>query len=275
MIRARLWRWAAAAVAAAVLAWLVACAVLWVKQGDLLFAPERLPPQALLAVEPDVVERAVPVPGASLSVLELRLPNPDGVVFFLHGNAGSLKSWFVNTGFYRRANFDLVMMDYRGFGKSTGRIDSERQLHADVDAVWRAVESRYRGRKVVIYGRSLGTGLAARLAAEVQPDLTVLVSPYVSIRSVARQRFPWLPAVFLKYPLRTDKQLPRIHRPILLLHGEADELIPPINSMLLQKISPEAKLVLVPGAAHADIHESQVYQRALLQALSELAHGHQ
>jgi hypothetical protein len=252
--------------------WLAACIVLWARQEDLLFAPERLPPQTVLAAEPDVVERVVAVPGAQLSVLELRLPHPDGVVFFLHGNAGSLRSWFVNTEFYRRANFDLVMMDYRGFGKSTGRIESERQLHADVGAVWREVEPRYRGRRIVIYGRSLGTGPAAHLAAAIQPDLTVLVSPYVSILALAKQSFPWLPAVFVKYPLRTDLWLPRIHGAVLLFHGDADQVIAPVNSRMLQGIAPGSKLILVPGAAHTDIHEFEGYRSALLQALAQLAH---
>lgn len=271
MTRARAWRWVIGGVAALTLVWLAACIVLWAKQEDLLFAPDHLSAQTVLAAEPDVVERTVAVPGAQLSVLELHLPHPGGVVFFLHGNAGSLKSWFVNTDFYRRANFDLVMVDYRGFGKSTGRIESEQQLHADVDAVWREVAPRYRGRKVVIYGRSLGTGLAAYLAAEVQPDLTVLVSPYVSIRALAKESFPWLPALFIKYPLRTDLLLPRIHTPVLLFHGDADQVIAPANSSRLQAMAPAARLVVVAGAGHTDIHEFEGYRNVLLQALAALA----
>lgn len=95
-----------------------------------------------LSLEPDVRERLVEVPGARLSVLELRRPAPDGVVFFLHGNSANAKEWFVDGNPYRRAHLDLVMMDYRGFGKSSGRIESEAQMHADVEAVWQAVAPR-------------------------------------------------------------------------------------------------------------------------------------
>jgi alpha-beta hydrolase superfamily lysophospholipase len=83
-----------------------------------------------------------------------------------------------HSDFYRAANYDLFMLDYRGYGKSSGRIESEAQLRADVLAAWRTVEAQYAGKRKVIYGRSLGTALAAGLAAEVQPDLTILVSPY-------------------------------------------------------------------------------------------------
>lgn len=85
-------------------------ALLW-SQERLLFHPIALDPARTLAAEPDVHERTVDVPGARLSMLELRLPDPKGVVFFLHGNAGNLESWFVNTAVYRQANFDLVMVD--------------------------------------------------------------------------------------------------------------------------------------------------------------------
>ena len=82
------------------LAWAGAAGALWIGQEHLLFKPEPLPPDARLSDAPDVSERFVDVPGARLSVLELRLPDPKGVVFFLHGNAGNLERWFVNTERY-------------------------------------------------------------------------------------------------------------------------------------------------------------------------------
>ena len=137
-------------------------ALVWWGQERLLFMPEVLPATHRFAVAADVQETWVEVPGARLNALHLRLPRPEGVVFFLHGNAGSLDNWFVNTEFYRQANIDLYMIDYRGYGKSSGRIESQAQLEADVRAAWAAVAPQYAGRKRVIYGRSLGTGLAAK-----------------------------------------------------------------------------------------------------------------
>lgn len=267
----RLWiRLALAAVLLPGLAWSAATAALWLKQEALLFHPVPLPADTRLATAPDVHERTVDVPGARLSVLELRLPEPRGVVLFLHGNSDNLQSWFVNLDFYRRAGFDLVMPDYRGFGKSTGRIESEAQLHADVLAVWRDVAPRYAGRRHVIYGRSLGTGLAAELAAQVDPDLTVLVSPYASIEGLAREHYPWLPPQALRYPLRTDLAVERIHGPLLLLHGDQDEVIPFAQSELLQAHAPAARLVRIADAGHNDIHKFETYQQALAGALAAL-----
>lgn len=242
--------------------------LLWLAQERLLFLPAPLDPAERLATGPDVHERFVEVPGARLSVLELRLPDPQGVVFFLHGNAGNLRSWFVNADFYRRANHDLVMLDYRGYGKSSGRIESEAQLHADVQAVWEQVAPRYRGKRVVVYGRSLGTGLAAALASRIAPDLTVLASPYLSMQALAAQYYPWVPAALLRYPLRTDQWVAQVRSPLLLLHGERDELIPVAHSHALAKLHRDARLVVVEGAGHNDLHDFEHYLGALRAALA-------
>ena len=250
--------------------WLLATGALWFGQESLLFRPEVLPTSTVLAREPDVHERTVAVPGARLCVLELRLPAPKGVVLFLHGNGGSLRTWFVNVDFYRRANFDLVMPDYRGYGKSSGRVESEAQLHADVAAVWKDVAERYRGKRVVIYGRSLGTGLAAALAADIDPDLTILVSPYSSMLDLARLHYPWAPGFLLRYPLRTDLTIGRIRSPILLVHGDRDELVPMSQSRRLSALATNATLVAIAGAGHNDLQSYPAYREAVSRALATL-----
>ncbi len=251
--------------ALAVYALLIA-ALAW-GQERLLFQPQKLPADYRHEQAADVQEVNVDVPGARLNALHLRLPHPDGVVFFLHGNGGSLANWFVNTDDYRRLNFDLFMIDYRGYGKSTGRIASQAQLQADVRAAWDGIAPLYAGKRRVVYGRSLGTGLAAMLAADVQPELTVLVSPYFSMQDLARTHYPWVPSTVLRYPLHTDDALPRIRGAVLLMHGERDTLIPPDNSLRLQALLPRARLLRVPQAAHNDMQDFPVYRDGLAAAL--------
>ncbi len=243
-------------------------ALLWWGQERLLFHPQKLPAEHRYLMGPDVHETWVDVPGARLNALHLQLPNPAGVVFFLHGNAGNLESWFVNADFYRRANVDLFMIDYRGYGKSSGRIESQAQLEADVRAAWASVAPRYAGKKRVIYGRSLGTGLAATLAAELQPELTVLVSPYSSMAALSREHYPWVPGAVLRYPLRTDTALALVKSPVLLAHGGRDTLIAPRHSVALRGAAPQAQLLLVPQAGHNDIHQFDSYLEGLRGALA-------
>ncbi|MCC2634872.1 MAG: hypothetical protein K0S48_2758 [Ramlibacter sp.] len=250
-------------------------AFLWWRQESMLFYPVPLPADHRLATAPDIVERTVDVPGARLSVLHLQRPGARGVVFFLHGNAGNLQGWFSNADFYRDAGYDLVMPDYRGFGKSTGRIGSASELREDVRAVWSQVAAQYRGRKVVLYGRSLGTGLAAELAQELSargqpPDLTVLVSAYTSFRALAAEFYPWVPGWLLRYPLETEAHLPRIAGPVLLVHAEKDSLIRVHHLQRLRQVLPGARVLVVPGADHNDLHESPVYRDGLRRALGAL-----
>jgi pimeloyl-ACP methyl ester carboxylesterase len=265
MLRAMLFGMAAVAALYALV-----LALLWFGQERLLFQPERLPAEHRLATAPDIEERFIDVPGARLSALHLRLPSPDGVVFFLHGNAGSLAGWFANADFYRRANFDLFMIDYRGYGKSSGRIESEAQLHADARAAWQAIEALYRGKRRVVLGRSLGSGLAAALAADVQPEATVLVSPYVSMVALAAEHYRWVPSAVLRYPLRTDLVLPRVRGPVLLAHGSRDDLIPPTHSRRLATLQPRAQVLLVPEGGHNDLHQHAAYLDGLREFLRAL-----
>lgn len=247
-------------------------ALLWWAQERLIFLPQRLPAEHRFEVPTGVQERWVEVPCARLNLLHLREPGARGVVFYLHGNAGSLQSWFVDVEHWRRAGLDLVMLDYRGYGKSSGRIDSEAQLHADVAAAWAQVAPEYAGRQRIVFGRSLGTGLAAALAAqapaELRPELTVLVSPYTSLLAVAAEQHPWVPeallARLLRYPLRTDQWLPQVQGRVALVHGGRDRLIPPEHSRRLQALVPQAQLLWLPDAGHIDLQQFDGYWAGLL-----------
>jgi len=256
----RSWRRTAPVLAiTAAIAYALVLAALWFGQERLLFRPAPLPAEHRFVLGDDVHETWVDVPGARLNALHLRLPHPDGVVFFLHGNGGNLQSWFVNAAFYRALNLDLFMIDYRGYGKSSGRIESQAQLQADVRAAWAQLAPAYEGRRRIVYGRSLGSGLAAMLAADVQPELTVLVSPYASMASLAGEHYPWVPAAVLRYPLHTDEAIARIRGPVLLVHGGNDTLIAPEHSRRLRALAPNSRLLLVPEAGHNDIQQFPLY----------------
>lgn len=256
--------------ALAVLYGAILVAIAW-GQERLIFRPVTLPVEHRFAVPADVHETWVEVPGGRLNALHLRLPAPRGIVFYLHGNGGSLQQWWVNPDFWRALGLDLFMLDYRGYGKSPGRIDSEAQLLADVRIAWEQLAPAYAGRRVVFFGRSLGTGLATQLAAslppEHQPDLLVLVSPYASMLQLKHDHYPLLPDAVLRYPLRSDLAMPLVARPVLLLHGGRDRLIAPSHSERLAGLARQARLHIVPEAGHGDIHRFDAYLTTLREAL--------
>ena len=248
---------------------------LYFRQERLLFEPDKLRDDEPICKDPDTHEFFLDVPGARLSVAHMRMPNPRGVFFFLHGNSGNLKKWFVDLDAFRQANFDVVMFDYRGFGKSGGQIESEEQLRADVKKVWEHFAPMYEGKRVVISGQSLGTGLAAGLAADLcstgrAPDLTLLVSPYSSMRALAAELYPWVPMQVLRYPLHTLEHAAKLLGPVMLIHGEKDELIGIHHSEQLCSAMSKAELVRVDGAGHGDVHQVPTVRKALMSALGRL-----
>ncbi len=248
---------------------------LWFQQEKLLFQPTVLPADYVLSRHSDVREVTVAVPGAQLSGLHLQTPGAKGVVFFLHGNGGDVSTWFIDPEFYRQARMDVVMIDYRGYGKSTGAISSEAQLRSDVRAVWQHFAPQYADKKVVLLGRSLGTALAAGLSVELAeqgkpPDATLLISAYQSMLQMATQHYPIVPHALVRYRLHTDQAVSRIRSPLWLIHGEQDELIPHAHSLALHKLAPQARLVLIPGAGHNNLQMFDSYLKAVRAVLDSV-----
>jgi pimeloyl-ACP methyl ester carboxylesterase len=253
----------------------IAIGWLWFCQERLLFEPDPLAHEHPQTTDPDVHESFIDVPAARLSAAQLKLPNPRGVVFFLHGNSGNLKKWFVDLDAFRELNLDVVMFDYRGFGKSSGQIASEQQLRADVRAVWEQYAPQYEGKRVVISGQSLGTGLAAGLSAELcaagkAPDLTLMVSAYSSMQALADELYPWVPRAVLRYPLATLDYACRLTGKLMLIHGDKDELIGLHHSQALCKAVPHAQFHCVEGAGHGDVHQFPSFRKAVNAALVTL-----
>lgn len=248
--------------------------VLYLTQERFIFRGTRLPGDHRFDFPQRFEEIRVAVPGGSLNALHFTQPQPRGLVFFVHGNAGNLATWTAGVDFYRHVNYDLFIFDFRGYGKSTGRIESEAQLYADVRAAWDAIAPAYRDKPVVIYGRSLGTPLAARLASEIQPRLLVLVTPFTRLAAISRRAYPFAPGWLLRYPLRTDAVIADIRSPILLVHGTHDALIPLSESERLQRLSRSpTELLTVAGAGHNDIQDFPSYRDELAARLIAAAGG--
>lgn len=239
------------------------------RQEKLLFYPIKLP-EDFQFNKPGVVERQIVVPGATLSALHFKQADAKGLVFFLHGNAGNLDIWLPSTELYQRVGYDLFMLDYRGFGKSTGQIASEAQLHADVLAAWHSVAPEYAGKPIVIYGRSLGSGLATKLATQVDAALLVLVSPFTSFVQLGREHFPWVPPQITRYPMRSEDWLRATKTPVFMVHGARDDLVRLSHAESLKAQRPDAELVVLPEAGHNDIQDFPAYFEALAERLARL-----
>ncbi len=245
-------------------------AVYWI-QERLLFHPTVLEADFVFPFgETPFEERWIEVePGVALHALHFRVDQPKGLVFYVHGNAGSLHDWGALAGFYQRQGYDLLMFDYRGFGKSQGKITSQAQFFADADVVYDFAKQHYPENKIVIEGFSIGTATASKLAAERQPKALVLKAPYYTLGTLVQSKVPFLPSFLLKYPFKTVDYLRQVQCPITIFHGTADELIPYDNAVRLAQAIPAAELITIPDCLHNDVPYARAYQDRMKTILAD------
>jgi len=207
--------------------------------------------------------------GGQINALHFRVPNSKGVVFYLKGNSRSLKGWGKFAKDFVGKGYDFFMIDYRGFGKSSGR-RTEGMLYNDAQTVYKWLVQQYGEDKIVLYGRSLGSGIAARLASWNNPKLLIMDSPYYSFLHHIKMYAFWLPLKWLlRYKLRTDRFFKKVSCPIYIIHGDKDRLIPFSNSEKLKKVAPErVTLIPVEGAHHNNLPSFPEYHEYLYDILN-------
>lgn len=192
---------------------------------------------------------------------------------YFHGNAGHLGDRLILVRPYLEAGYGVLLAGYRGYGGNPGR-PGEEGFYADGRAAlaWLA-DSRVVPERTVLFGESLGTGVAVQMAVEHPVAGLILQSPFTSVVDVGRDAVPWLPVALLM----TDRfdslsKIPRITAPLLLIHGEADRVVPVRFGRRLFEAASEPKTAhFVPGAGHNDLYrfEISVFVIAFLETLAD------
>jgi fermentation-respiration switch protein FrsA (DUF1100 family) len=187
------------------------------------------------------------------------------VILYFHGNAGDLSTWQYIMADFAQLGYGMLIIDYRGYGKSTGTL-SEEGLYADADAAYEFLISKgFAAQQIIIYGRSIGTGVATDLASRKPCKGLVLESPYTNMIALAKEKARWLlPGLILKYRLDNLSKLRHIHVPIVFFHGTKDELIPAAHTdTLYANYTGVKKKILIEGAGHNDTGSFAAYHEAL------------
>ncbi len=241
-------------------------------QHRFFFQPEKLSPDFKFAYDHlKAEEKTVETePGVKINYLHFQVPNAKGVVIYLKGNTKSIKGWGKFAIDFTRLGYEVVMMDYRGFGKSTGKRTSEGMKH-DSQFIYDIVKEEFTEDKIVLYGRSLGAGFAARLAARNNPRLLILTSPLYSLLRTIHRYLPFMPAKpFLRYNMATFQYLKEVRCPIKIIHGSDDRLVPINTAVDLSEINPElTRLYVILRAGHIDIHQFEEYHRVMEEIFGE------
>lgn len=181
-------------------------------------------------------------------------PHSRGTVLLFHGNAGHIGHRLPYAGMFHEMGYELLLFDYRGYGRSTGR-PTEAGVLEDGRTAWKYLE-RQRGvrpERAVFFGESLGGAVAAQLAREVQPAVLVLASTFVSVPELARDHYPWLPARWLaRVRLDARASLAGYCGAVLVAHSPEDEIVPFRHGQALLDAAGEPKAFLELRGGHND-----------------------
>lgn len=251
--------------------YILICALLYAFQEDVIFFPQKLPQAHAFQFNALHEEKNIRMQdGTELSSLLFKTDNSKGVILYLHGNAGSIDTWGWVARTYTELNYDVFMLDYRGYGKSGGAIDGEAQLHQDVQTVYDELTKHYAEDRIIVLGYSLGTGLASKVASENSPRLLILQAPYYSVVEEMQQRFPIIPTFILKYRLETNKHLKNCSMPVIIFHGDRDNVIDYRASVKLQQeFKPGDQLITLEGEGHNGMSDSEEYRTAVAKILNQ------
>ena len=234
---------------------LVLTLVIYFVQDKFIFKPEKL--NADFQFKYDAPFRELffqPEEFVRINGLHFYREKPKGLILYFHGNTRSIKGWAKYARDFYRYDYDVVLIDYRGFGKSTGK-RSEKDMLADTQFVYKTLLEQYPEHHIIIYGRSMGSGFAAKIASDNKPRYLILDAPYYNFTRVVERFLPILPVRFvLRYHLRTDKWIRHINCHAYIIHGTKDWLIPIRHSEQLQKINPrKITLIRIHGGGHNNL----------------------
>lgn len=252
-------------------------AVIYLLQGRLLYLP-GVPGRTLTATPADIDAPYVDVALRAVDGVELHGWYIAGrsvrVLLFFHGNAGNVSHRLDSIRQFLGLGLSVLIMDYRGYGRSEGRT-SEAGIYLDADAAWRyLIETRgVRPENVVVFGRSLGASVAARVAADRHPLGLIVESSFTSVPDIAQEIYPWLPVRWLsrlRHPTRDD--VGKVHCPVLVVHSRDDEIIPYHHGKAIFDAAPEPRTMLTLRGTHNDafLRDERVYTEGLRKFLHSL-----
>jgi uncharacterized protein len=224
-------------------------------QEKFIFKPEKLAADFEFKYDAPFKEVSFnPEPGVTISGIHFNVKKPHGLIIYFHGNTRSIKGWGKYARDFFRFGYDVLLVDYRGFGKSIGK-RSETAMLRDMQFVYDQLCLQFPEDHILVYGRSMGSGFASKLAADNHPRYLILDAPYYSFRKVVERFLPFLPVrIVLRYHLRTDKWIKQVKCHTYIIHGTKDWLIPIRHSERLQAINPRRiTLIRIHGGGHNNL----------------------
>ena len=205
----------------------------------------------------------------SINALHFTVDEPKGVILFFHGNKGNLKRWGTIVPYLLDYGYDVFVMDYRNYGKSSGDFVEDKMYQDALLAYDHLVKSN-KEERIVVYGRSLGATFASEVGAKRNPKHVILEAPFYNMKKATRFYFALSPTFLLKYKFENNKRVGKIKSPVTFFHGNADETTSYPQSKELFKLvtSEEKEFVTLPAGTHHNLSNFPSYKSVLKKILN-------
>ncbi|ULQ56561.1 lysophospholipase [Flavihumibacter rivuli] len=236
-------------------------------QDYFLFHPEPLNRSSKLNTNQPHKDINIPFDANSnLNIVQFTTAQPGskGVVLYFHGNRKNIEWYARFAPNFTRRGYEVWMIDYPGFGKSTGDFTEER-LYAYAGQLYKLARNRFNKNSIIIYGKSMGTGIAAQLGSVKDCRMLILETPYYSLKDLVGHFLPIYPiSRMLHYSLPTNEYLPKVIAPIIIFQGNDDGVIPYSQASRLKPLLKQSdEFITIDGGSHNDLDKYPLYQKKL------------
>lgn len=232
----------------------------------LIFRPDKLSREYVFRFNQPFEEFFIPTrDDVQLNALLFRTSTkPKGIILYFHGNKDNLQRWGEYAADFTGKGYDVLMVDYRGYGKSEGKPD-EQDYYRDAKAIWDWMNQQFDHASHIVYGRSLGSAVASHLAGSVTPDLLILETPFDELWGVVYPIFrPTIYFLKPKFRFSNHEHLQQVNCPKLLIHGTNDWVVPLSSALRLKELlHPKDEFVLIDGGSHNNLRKFEAYHAAL------------
>lgn len=254
----------------AVLLYAIVGIVIYYFQNKIFYHPVKLPDSYQYNFTQPFRELNIPYNRSStINIIQFNTDvQPKGVVLYFHGNRENIAHYQQYTRNFTNSGYDVWMMDYPGFGKSTG-LFTEQMIYNWSLILYKLARASYEPSQIIIYGKSLGTGFATQLASIRDCKYLLLETPYYSLPSLLQHYLPVYPSSILKMQLPTGEYIKNVTAPITIFQGTSDWTVTPGNTEKLKKfLKPSDKVILIEGGHHNDLPGHKEYQDELRKLLN-------
>jgi pimeloyl-ACP methyl ester carboxylesterase len=245
--------------------------VMYFFQKKIILRPKKLPLNYQFTFDIPFVEINIPLGDFNLSLVKFLSPKAisKGVILYFHGNRGNIDRYAKYVPNLTKHGYEVWVTDYPGYGKTTGEF-TEENVYLQADEIYRHANARFNADQIIVYGRSLGSGVASWLASKKQCKHLILETPYYSVPDLFGSFAPIYPMnAIMKFKFPTGEYLKQVTAPVIIFHGTNDWVIPySCAEKLKTTLKPGDEFITIEKASHNDLNDFPVFHSKLDAILS-------